>query len=534
MAARTLAAVHLAVLASALANSHGQVTPEDCFSAKFADDQHELIISAAPGEIGRLRNVLKSAHLPCVAQLQIDGACLVQVTRQEGQSAEALAELLRTNIFAVKGGVAPPELQKTIGGIVVNAALERPNSYGQASDQAVATIHSGPSDPLFPSQTELLILEPEAAWFDEQASTTRTAIVDSGVQMDHEDLAGQFVGGATISCQSGACDGSPVPEWDNRPHGTLVAGIIAAMKDNALGIAGVASRTQFLSINHGPAINDFRAACSFQYAIANDAHIINASWFGGNNPWPEVAKYIIAAEEKGILIVMAAGDENVNLDEQPRYPLGMKHPNLLGVMGFNFVDVEPDGATNYGAATVHIAGPNLASNTTVYCEAVKNCYGSSKQEGTSWATAYVTGAAALLKSRHPGVGYDFLKWRIIANATADPRLSGKSVSGGRLNLVRTIYPVTARLGVVRSAEDWRIDWNTGIRRDMCTQVSIQGRFVQGGNISAPFDIVALTANDGEENLPRGSIPASDAERIQLHVKCVQGAAAADSVPLPLE
>ena len=507
------------------------VDSNSCLNANYKKGQAELIVTASPSGAARLNQVLDQAKLGCVAQLQVDSACLVQIKpgKAKSTSIDSIAEQLRSNIFALSGSVAPKDTQDVIGEVIVNLDFEQP------SVDSTTTVEI--EDPLFNGQVELQALNAEVAWADARASNVLTAIIDSGVRLDHQDLTGQFLRGTSIGCQAGPCDGTPNHADFNKHHGTRVAGILAAKKGNPFGGVGVAWNTKFMSIYYGPVVDQYRMSCALQYAISKNVDIVNAIWTGGKEPgeyqrypWDVFEQYVRLAQSREMLIVFAAGNEGVDLDFETRYPVNLKLPNVLVAMEFDVsADEGPD--SNFGHATVHIAAPNHASVTT--CIESTDCYVETEEPGSSWSAAYVSGAAALLKSRYPHMGYDFLKWRIVANATPDARLTALNQSGGRLNLVGTIYPITAWHGFLSRTQGSPIIWKSGIRADMCASVSIEGREVSGATLGNYFQILANTPNDGVEELPHAAIAAVTQNKLQLRVKCPGSGPIAESLPLLL-
>jgi hypothetical protein len=531
-----MAAAIFATFAAGRAVAANLVDAQDCLKATYVPGKAELIITAAEGEASRLRKVLAEADLDCVAQLQVDAACLVRVNPWKGETIESIAEQLRGNIFALKEGVAPLEKQAAIGNVIVNLG------FNSAKDAVVPPVTAPeqsalPLDPLLPQQLELTALHAEQAWLDAPPSRVTTAIIDTGIMMDHEELDGQFDGGTSIGCHTQPCDGRPDPHDVEQHHGTRVAGIIAAKKNNPFGGAGVAWNTRFLSIYYGPRVTQYRMSCALQYAISQGADIVNASWTGGKDPgeyndfpWDVFAKYVDLARAKGILIVLAAGNDGVDVDVETRYPLNLRLPNMLGVMEFDELEDEvPD--SNYGRLTIDIAAPNFAKVTT--CLESKHCYTETESPGSSWSTAYVSGAAALLKSHYPKENYDFLKWRIMANAIADARLACKNQSHGRLDLVHTIYPVTTRDGALSRTSDTRISWRKGIRPDMCKWVAIDGRARGNGAAGAYIPLIDSTPNNGKADIPHAKLASVAEDSFQIRVQCLDGTPGAMSLPLPL-
>jgi subtilisin family serine protease len=191
-------------------------------------------------------------------------------------------------------------------------------------------------------------------------------------------------------------------------HGTHVAGIIAAVRDNNLGIQGIAaSPVRVMSVRAVPNGDerDKDVANAIRYAVDNGAQIINMSFgkeFSPQRPAVEAAyKY---AEAKDVLLVHAAGNEDDNLDVSPHYPAsfymnGATPTNLLTVGASGPQDDEHLTAefSNYSKKQVDVFAPGVGIFSTL----PGNKYGS--ESGTSMASPVTAGVAAVLKSYYPSL-----------------------------------------------------------------------------------------------------------------------------------
>ena len=200
-------------------------------------------------------------------------------------------------------------------------------------------------------------------------------------------------------------------------HGTHVAGIIAAVRNNNLGIQGIAGTpVQIMSVRAVPNGDerDKDVANAIRYAVDNGAQIINMSFgkeFSPQRPAVEAAyKY---AANKNVLLVHAAGNENDNLDVNQHYPAsfyldGSTPPNLLTVGASGPEDDEnlPASFSNYSKRQVDVFAPGVG----IYSTLPGNKYGS--ESGTSMASPVTAGVAAVLKSYYPSLTAADLK-RII-------------------------------------------------------------------------------------------------------------------------
>ncbi len=296
------------------------------------------------------------------------------------------------------------------------------------------------------------------------ATNIIVAVIDSGIRTTHEDLkdnlwrnpkevAGDGVdndhngyvddinGMSTVANAKGI-----ISLEDEYGHGTHLSGIIGGTGNNGLGVVGVAWRAQimtcrFLDATGGGSISD--AVTCIDYARKMGARVINASW---NGPDDSIALYtaILASQEAGIIFITAAGNEKSNNDILPVYPGNYTLPSILTVTASTRDDTLwipgfGTSGSNFGTNSVHLAAPGQAISSTY------NSSDASYQtlSGSSLATAYVSGAAALILARFPYLNPTQVADRILKSVDVLPALKGKVKTGGRLNLARALKTIPA-------------------------------------------------------------------------------------------
>lgn len=222
-------------------------------------------------------------------------------------------------------------------------------------------------------------------------------------------------------------------------HGTHVAGIIGADRNNKLGIQGVAANVRIMSLI--PYAVDGRElekvwAQAIRYAVDNGARVINMSFRELNSwdqtPLDDAIKYAVS---KDVLLIRAAGNESANLDSLPSY---IPSPNYLeGGTAATWITVGASdhmndetlraSFSNYGKTKVDVFAPGVLINSTVPGSKYK------RLDGTSMATPIVSGLAALIWSYYPDLTAIQVKEIIMQSVIKVDQLKERCVTGGVVN-----------------------------------------------------------------------------------------------------
>jgi subtilisin family serine protease len=272
------------------------------------------------------------------------------------------------------------------------------------------------------------------------------AIIDDGVAYNHPDLAANMWDGSSCKDENGNTLGDCIHGYnfaDNNldplatvgSHGTHIAGIIGAAKNNGRGIIGVAPHVKIMALKFD--VNNMTTTeviRGFNFAKQNGAKIVNASW-AGNNEDPALN---YAIESFGGMVVTAAGNDNTSLESVPQYPCNSSPANIICVAATDQND-QLASFSNYGnAADVAAPGVNILST-------IKNAPGDDGSgeaygfwDGTSMSTAFVSGEVALLAGYKPGLSITELKNVIIGSGDDLQSLQGKTLSGKRINLYKAL------------------------------------------------------------------------------------------------
>jgi thermitase len=232
-------------------------------------------------------------------------------------------------------------------------------------------------------------------------------------------------------------DGDPS---DGLGHGTAVASVIGARGDNGFGISGVAWSVRLMPVkvvhDRGWATTATMVA-GLRYALANGARIVNMS-LNGPDASQALDDAIRQAERQGVLVVTSAGNDAADRDRVPSYPASVNSRAVITVASTNRAGaLAPTSA--YGRDSVDIAAPG----EKVLASDLSDRFGA--RSGTSFAAAYVTGAAALVAAARPGASGRRLRAALLDSARRGDSTRG-AIAGGRLDATAALR----RLGRLRS------------------------------------------------------------------------------------
>ncbi|MFS1511252.1 S8 family peptidase [Chengkuizengella sp. SCS-71B] len=309
-----------------------------------------------------------------------------------------------------------------VKGKSIEKALEKYNKRADVEfAEPIVEYHAlfDPNDPLYSSdQYGPQIIEADSAWdITTGSSNVLVAVIDTGVDENHEDLKGKVVRGYDFIDN----DNNPA---DINGHGTHVAGTVGALTDNRVGVAGVAPDVKIMSVRvldrDGFGTNE-GVANGITYAADNGADVINLS-LGSPSSSRVVEDAVNYAWDRGVVVVAAAGNAGNRKRNYPAY-----YTNTIAVAATDENDRKASFST-FGS-WVDVAAPGVDIVST------RLGGGYVSYNGTSMASPHTAGLAALLASQ----GLSNVEIRDKIESTADPiNGTGRYWEHGRINAYNAV------------------------------------------------------------------------------------------------
>ncbi len=307
-------------------------------------------------------------------------------------------------------------------------------------------------DPMLDQQwglTDVATGAPQA-WTQSLGGGVLVAVLDSGVQLDHPDLAESLwrnpaeiaangvdddrngyiddVNGANVKALNGNVE-------DDNGHGTHVAGIVAAQAGNGRGGSGIAPGARIMAVkvlDANRAGDSSQLAKGIRYAVDQGARILNVS-INGDGTSPDLDDSLKYAGQRGATVVASAGNNGRDLDLMPSYPASSAEPAVLTVTATqtsgNLLSI-----ANRGLRSVDLAAPGGHILSTA------RGAGYELREGTSMAAPFVSGSLALLAAARPDLTQPALRGALVQSAPR-PKLLAGLLGSGTLNVAAAMHSV---------------------------------------------------------------------------------------------
>jgi subtilisin family serine protease len=349
-----------------------------------------------------------------------------------------------------------------------DVTIDEGTEFEAVGVQATELTDSGPytGDPLSPLQWDMRqISVPEAHAITEGDPSVIVGDIDTGIDYTHPDLAPNIDFDKSVSCIGGVPDQNPAAWMDNHFHGTHTAGTIAAAA-NGIGIIGVAPNVKIAAIK-GCTDRGYcwpeDIICSFMWAAENDIDVTNNSYYVDpytfncrNDPnqraiWKAIQRVVRYAQSKGVTVVTAAGNENLDLAHPPEeitnscVALPVELSGVIGVSS-NGNLMQKSYYSSYGVGTVDVVAPGgdvMFQRTDeapvgAVLSTIPVRYGSyGYGQGTSMASPHAAGVAALIISKYGKMPPGKVQAMLIQSADPQPCPSNPFVPGG--NELLTAY-----------------------------------------------------------------------------------------------
>ena len=304
--------------------------------------------------------------------------------------------------------------------------ISRYASWGIDPDKHLASINLKDSWTKFKKNKEIVV-----------------AVIDTGIQGDHPFIKDNIhvVQGKKDANNYGVdFSGEKVTfaPIDAHGHGTHVAGIVKSVFPDVKLLA-----LKYYNPKASGQANLDATIKALQYAVDKNVDVINYSG-GGPEASVEELRVLKAAEKKGILVIAAAGNERSNIDDKRHayYPASYGLSNIITVGAHDdALNIIP--SSNFGKNSVDIAAPGHRIRSAIPNSAA------GYMTGTSQATAFVTGVAALIKSQYPGMKFDQIKNIILSSSLKVKTFEGKILGSGKLDAGKALEladSVNSKLG----------------------------------------------------------------------------------------
>jgi subtilisin family serine protease len=258
------------------------------------------------------------------------------------------------------------------------------------------------------------------------------AVIDTGIQADHAFLAGNIhvingkkgTGNFGMDFSGKTVTNSPT---DQHGHGTHVAGIVKSVYPEVKILA-----LKYYNPKASGQANLNATIKALKYAVDNNVDVINYSG-GGPEASVDELRVLKEAQRKGILVIAAAGNERSNIDNKRHayYPASYGLSNIITVAAHDDA-LNIISSSNYGKNSVDIAAPGHRIRSAIPGNAA------GYMTGTSQATAFVSGVAAMIKSKYPKMTCDQIKNIILSSSLKVKNFEGKILGAGKLDAKRAI------------------------------------------------------------------------------------------------
>jgi subtilisin family serine protease len=297
----------------------------------------------------------------------------------------------------------------------------------------------------------------EPAWDHiTDCSSVVVAVLDSGVNYNHQDLAANmWNGGSGFPNHGYDFIGDDDDPMDESGHGTHVAGIVGAMGNNGTGTTGVCQKASIMAVRVLDATGSGTTATATQgidFAVTNGARVINMSFIGGGSPDTLFSNAIANAQNSDVVVVVVAGNETNENDAAggARYPCNFTQPNLVCVAALD-QNYALANFSNWGATSVDVGVPGTNILST-WAGAGSNNSSYNTIDGTSMASPEVAGLATMLRAFNPQYTFVDTVGAIKNGGRSVPALAGKTTTGKAVDVMSSLAFINPPTGLTATVQ----------------------------------------------------------------------------------
>jgi subtilisin family serine protease len=365
---------------------------------------------------------------------------------------EQVGAKLRRRLAHVRGAVVAP---RRIGLALLRRRLQASPGVAYVESDYILGASAAPDDPLFVNQYPLAStgvggVGAQVAW-NKRTNCSKLAVLDTGIQYSHPDLEPNVWHNSHEIKNNGKDDDKNgwVDDYygvnivkgkgsgkDDNGHGTHVSGIVAGRGNNDVGISGLCWTAKVMAVkfmNSRGKGSTSDAITGIDYAIHEGAKVINCS-FGTSSKSQSLLNEVDYAKKKGVLLVVAAGNDGDDIDSKPSYPASFNDSNILTVAATTAVNGLAS-FSNFGQEDVDLGAPGDNILSTYPTSTYKTL------SGTSMAAPLVSATAAMLRAQDGDLSYGDVRKAIRNNVSATPALTGKTYTNGQLNVAAALAAV---------------------------------------------------------------------------------------------
>ncbi len=409
-----------------------------------------------PGEV-LVKFKAKASAQERIAALAARGHSVVATLNPPGwaQVTLGVGQTMETAVTAYRNDPTVEYVQPNF--IYRAAAVPNDTQYGQQWEfnNSGQTVITGTLAPNAGTLGDDMNIEP--AWDRiTDCSSVVVAVLDSGVNYGHEDLAANMWNGGSSLPNHGHdfVDNDDDP-MDPNGHGTHLAGVIGAVGNNSMGTVGVCQKASIMAVRVLDAAGNVTTATALQgisYAVTHGAKVINMSFVGGGSFDPLFGDAITNAQNADVVVVVVAGNETSDNDAAggARYPCNFTQPNLICVAALD-QNYALASFSNWGASSVDVGAPGTNILST-WAGAGSNNTSYNTISGTSMASPAVAGLATMLRAYNPQFTFVDTVNAIRNGGRSVPALAGRTTAGKAVDVMSSlayINPPTGLTATVR-------------------------------------------------------------------------------------